>query len=71
MRSHHLSATGHALERCWQWPACPNCGELLLAAVSSALIDRGHIRHLWACDACGYSFPTAVRLQAAVEDDLA
>jgi hypothetical protein len=42
---------------------------MLLAAVQSALVERGHIRHAWDCDACGYSFQTAIRLQADAELD--
>jgi len=71
MRSERLVSHGQTLHDGFQWPACPVCGDMLLAAVSSVLVERGHIRHLWACETCGYSFPTAVRLQATDDDDQA
>jgi len=69
MRPLHLASAGHAIHSGFEWPACPRCGEMLLAAVQSVLVERGHIRHAWDCDACGYSFQTAIRLQADAELD--
>ena len=46
-------------------PSCPRCGDTLLAAESSALVAHGRIRHLWSCDACSYSFQTAVEFTPA------
>ena len=43
-------------------PSCPRCGDTLVAAESSVLVERGHIRHAWSCDGCGYDFETAIRL---------
>jgi hypothetical protein len=42
---------------------------MLLAAVSSVLVERDHIRHSWSCDSCGYRFRTAIRLRALDRDD--
>lgn len=41
-------------------PACPRCGEPLLAAAASELVDCGQIRHSWSCDACGHDFMTVI-----------
>ena len=30
-----------------------------------AWLDAGYARHLWQCDACGYTFETTVRFAAA------
>jgi hypothetical protein len=71
MRSEHLASSGHAFDRGVQWPACPRCGDMLLAAVSSVLVERDHIRHSWSCDSCGYGFRTAIRLRAIDRDETA
>lgn len=68
MRSEHLSSGGRAFRLRFEWPACPRCGEPLLAAESSRLIGRERVRHSWSCDECGYSFQTAVQVRAP--DDL-
>jgi len=52
-------------------PACPRCGDMLLAAEASTLVARGLIRNSWSCDSCGHDFVTAIRLSpatAAVDD---
>jgi RNase P subunit RPR2 len=43
-------------------PACPECGERLLAPEASEFLAEGRIRHSWTCEACGASFRTAVKL---------
>ena len=48
-----------------EWPSCPRCGETLVAPDTSILVGRGHIRHQWSCEDCGYEFETAVRLPPA------
>jgi rubredoxin len=46
---------------------CAQCGERLFMPEWSELLDGSRLRHLWACDACGYAFETTVRFPAAVE----
>ncbi len=48
---------------------CAQCGEHLYMPEWSECMDRDRIRHLWACDACGYAFETIVRF--SVEADRA
>lgn len=46
---------------------CAQCGERLFLPEWSECLDRNRVRHLWACDACGYAFETIVRF--ALEAD--
>ncbi|HXF88697.1 MAG TPA: hypothetical protein VNK48_10120 [Xanthobacteraceae bacterium] len=50
---------------------CAQCGDALLAPVWSEFVKERCIRHLWNCDACGYSFETTVYFpaQAVAEHD--
>jgi hypothetical protein len=41
---------------------CPACGDRLVAAEWSDLVNERCVRHLWCCDGCGYQFATAVTL---------
>jgi hypothetical protein len=50
-------------------PECAQCGEFLFLPEWSEHLKAGCVRHLWKCDACGYSFETVVRL--AIEADAA
>ena len=53
-----LGARGHKMSprRGCDFPTCPVCAELILAAVASAYVHDNTINYLWACDTCGYSF---------------
>jgi len=44
-------------------PNCPHCGSLLLIAEESRFNLRGRIDHAWACDDCGTTFVTSIRLR--------
>ena len=37
---------------------CAQCGATIYVAEWSEQVDERHVRHLWACDACGYTFET-------------
>ena len=39
---------------------CAQCGSLIIAPVWSEHLNVRSIRHLWNCDACGYSYETTV-----------
>ncbi len=43
---------------------CRQCGERIYAPQWSEYRDGGRIRHLWACEDCGYSFETTVSFGA-------
>jgi hypothetical protein len=44
---------------------CAQCGEAIFMPEWSEWLNPGCARHLWQCDACGYSFETTVRFAAA------
>ena len=46
---------------------CAQCGERLYLPEWSECMDRHRVRHLWACDACGYAFETIVRFALEAE----
>ena len=39
---------------------CAQCGDTIAAPEWSEVYDECRVRHLWACDACGYEFETTV-----------
>ena len=43
---------------------CAQCFERIYAAEWSEYLDDCHVRHLWACDMCGYRFETLVKFPA-------
>jgi ribosomal protein L37AE/L43A len=43
---------------------CPQCGDRLLAPEWSEHVSERCVRHVWTCDACTYSFESAVYLEA-------
>ena len=45
-------------------PACPYCGDRLLAPEVSEFVDGGEIRHHWSCDSCGGESRTSIELTA-------
>ena len=45
---------------------CAQCGERIYAADWSEYLDDLRVRHLWACEACGYTFETLVKFTAPV-----
>lgn len=40
---------------------CAQCGEQIFAPDWSEYLDDRKIRHLWSCEACGYTFETTAR----------
>ena len=40
---------------------CAQCGERIFVPDWSEYLDDCRVRHLWACEACGYSFETTAR----------
>jgi hypothetical protein len=39
---------------------CAQCGRTILMPAWSEHVSERRIRHLWECDACGYTFETLV-----------
>jgi ribosomal protein L37AE/L43A len=44
---------------------CAQCHEPIVLPEWSEWLDAGSIRHVWQCDACGYTFETMVHFAAA------
>ncbi len=44
---------------------CAQCAEQLYMPEWTECMDRDRLRHLWACDTCGYAFETIVRFSEA------
>lgn len=44
---------------------CSQCGDKLYVPEWSEYIDERRVRHMWACEGCGYAFETTIRLAAA------
>ena len=38
--------------------SCAQCGTMIYAAEWSEDVDERRVRHLWECEACGYTFET-------------
>jgi predicted RNA-binding Zn-ribbon protein involved in translation (DUF1610 family) len=51
-----------ASKRYLAMPACPQCGDTVLAPEVSEHVSSHEVRHFWSCDACGHGFATAVDL---------
>jgi len=59
----HLYRTKYAALRSLAAPTrCPQCGDVMVAPVSSEFVEGGEIRHRWACESCGGLSYTAVEL---------
>jgi len=66
VRASTTSNRGHAqLSRTRQANECAQCGEPIFMPEWSEWLNPACARHLWRCDACGYSFETTVRFAAA------
>ncbi len=62
MTLHAAAPSNLLVSRIWQQPACPECGNRLLAPEASEFLADGRIRHSWTCEDCGASFRTAIKL---------
>ena len=45
---------------------CAQCGEQIFAPDWSEYLDDHKVRHLWACEACGYRFETIARFPVRI-----
>ena len=60
LRTHGVSVAIHTLP----FMSCAQCGAAINAAEWTERLDDRRVRHLWVCDACGYTFDTAARFPA-------
>jgi hypothetical protein len=45
---------------------CAQCGAQIFVPDWSEYLDDCKVRHLWACEACGYSFETIARFPGGI-----
>jgi uncharacterized protein with PIN domain len=60
MTPHAAAPALSAGTRFFAMPACPQCGDTLLAPEMSEHVSTREVRHFWSCEACGHEFATAV-----------
>ena len=49
-------------------PACPQCGDQVLAPLLAEHVDARHVRNHWVCESCGHPFRKSFRVTIPVED---
>jgi primosomal protein N' len=62
MTLHAATFSLSARRRYFAMPACPQCGDTVLAPDMSEHVSPHEVRHFWSCEACGHEFKTAVDL---------
>ena len=50
-------------------PACPQCGDMLLAPLVAQHVRAGLVHNHWVCEACGHSFRKAYAFEATGFDE--
>jgi RNase P subunit RPR2 len=69
MTLHHGTCTAAPLPRI-KLPACPQCGDMLLAPLLAEHVSAQHVRNHWVCEDCGHSFRKSFVVEVRLEDDL-
>ena len=52
-------------------PACPVCGDMLLAPLLAEHVSARLVRNHWACESCGHTFRKAHEFDVQALDDVA
>ena len=60
------SQTSQALHGQPRLPACPQCGDMLLAPLLAEHVNEHHVRNHWACESCGHTFRNSFELEDAL-----
>ena len=50
-------------------PACPQCGDMLLAPLLAQHVSAHLVHNHWVCESCGHSFRKSHEFEAATFDD--
>ena len=69
MTLHHSTCTAAPLPRI-KLPACPQCGDMLLAPLLAEHVSAQHVRNHWVCESCGHSFRKSFVVEARIEGEL-
>ena len=51
-------------------PACPQCGDMLLAPLLAEHVSSGLVHNHWVCESCGHSFRKTHEFEATVFDEV-
>ena len=51
-------------------PACPQCGDMLLAPLLAEHVSAGLVHNHWVCESCGHSFRKTHEFEATVFDEV-
>ena len=70
MTLHDAICSAAAQTRHVRLPACPQCGDMLLAPLLAEHVDASHVRNHWACESCGHTFRKSFKFEA-LDDELA
>lgn len=55
--------------RAMRLPACPQCGDMLLAPLLAEHVSAGLVHNHWVCESCGHSFRKTHEFEATVSDE--
>jgi RNase P subunit RPR2 len=69
MTLHQNTCTAAPLPRI-KLPACPQCGDMLLAPLLAEHVSPQHVRNHWVCEDCGHSFRKSFVVEARIDDEL-
>jgi ribosomal protein S27AE len=67
---HDAFSSAASQPRHFRLPACPQCGDMLLAPLLAEHVNAAHVRNHWACESCGHTFRKSFRFELA-DDEMA
>ena len=70
MTLHDAICSAASQTRHFRLPACPQCGDMLLAPLLAEHVNASHVRNHWACESCGHTFRKSFKFEAAKIDVL-
>ena len=70
MTLHDAICSVASQSRHFRLPACPQCGDMLLAPLLAEHVNASHVRNHWACESCGHTFRKSFKFEL-LDDELA
>ena len=70
MTLQHTMMDASCRARAVRLPACPQCGDMLLAPLLAEHVSAGLVHNHWACEACGHTFRKAHEFEATAFDEV-
>lgn len=64
MTLQNATCTAASRTACAKLPACPQCGDMLLAPLLSQHISPRLVHNHWACESCGHTFRRSHEFEA-------